>query len=130
MKRLRFRLGIETGTAVNEMLNAIKTDDVFRQLVQQVTPRENLWKMLIAGRVDGVVADEYTAQWEIAKLGFGDQIIPHGFIDSADTVYFVFSRKIIAPALVDKFNRALMSMRRDGFYADTFKKFGLSPGPQ
>jgi polar amino acid transport system substrate-binding protein len=130
MKRQNFRLGIETGTAVNETLNALKTDPAFGRLVQQVTPRENLWKMLIAGRVDGVVADEYTAQWEIKKLGFKDKIIPEGFIDSSDTVYFVFSRKVIEPSLVEKFNLALTAMRRDGSYAKTFKKFGLAPGQQ
>jgi polar amino acid transport system substrate-binding protein len=120
-----FRLGVQIDVVYSPEYRGLKDDPHFQALLVPVSDRAALWQMLAIGRIDGVIADELTAHWELEAAGLAAAIGPHGFIATADVSYVAFSRKLVSADLVERFDEALASMRRDGTLAEICAHYHL-----
>jgi polar amino acid transport system substrate-binding protein len=121
-----FRLGVQIGVVYGSEYAHLAANPAFRDRLVAVSDRASLWRMLAAGRVDGALADAYSAEWELRAAGLDRTIEPQGVIESRDPAYIAFSRKAVGPELVDRFNEAMQAMQRDGTAAAILQRYGVS----
>ena len=112
----QFRLGVQIGVSYGDSFETLKADPLFRDNQMPVTLRRNAWKMMERGRLDGMIADEASAQLELGQLGLDGVIKPSGVIVSSNTSSFAFSKRSVSPQFVESFNKALKAMIADGEY--------------
>ncbi|WP_077037343.1 ABC transporter substrate-binding protein [Pelomonas sp. KK5] len=118
-----FRLGAQIGVRYGEDYDELMSDPAFAAGVRQVSTRRNLWQMLAAGRIDGLIADEMTARTELAQLGLKDRIVNSGIVVRHSPAATAFSRKSTSQEFVDRFNRANDSMIRDGSLDEILRRY-------
>ncbi len=111
-----FRLGVQIDVMYSAEYRQLLDNPGFKALLVPTSNRSNLWQMLAADHIDGVIADEATALWEIHAAGFDTAIVPQGFVASAEPSYVAFSRALVGPDQVARFDEALRAMHRDGSY--------------
>ena len=123
-----FRLGVQIDVMYSPEYRQLLDNPAFKAQLVPTSARSNLWQMLAADRIDGVIADALTAQWEIHAAGFDAQIVPQGFVAAAEPSYVAFSRALIGPDQVARFDEALRAMHQDGTYGTILQRYGL-PDP-
>ena len=117
------RLGVQLGVSYGDSFDSMKSDPRFRRQVSTVTLRRNAWKMMEMGRIDGMIADQATAELELKELGLAGKVQSSGIVVSTKTAMFAFSKRTITPAFVATFNAALQSMIDDGAYQLLHKRY-------
>ena len=120
-----FRLGVQIDAMYSAEYRQLLDNPDFKALLVPTSSRSNLWQMLAADRIDGVIADELTALREIHAAGFDAQIVPQGFVASAEPSYVAFSRAVVSPEQVASFDGALRAMHADGTYDAILRRYGL-----
>lgn len=111
-----FRLGVQIGVSYGDQFEALTSDPQFKAKQVQVTLRRNAWKMMALGRIDGMIADQASAEVELRELGLADTIKPSGIVASTSNAMMAFSKHSVSPQFVASFNKALQSMIADGEY--------------
>ena len=111
-----FRLGVQIGVSYGDQFEALKADPQFLANQVPVTLRRNAWKMMALGRIDGMIADEASAEVELRELGLAGTIKPSGVVASTSNARMGFSKHSVSPQFVAAFNRALQSTIADGEY--------------
>ena len=122
-----FRLGAQIGVSYGADYDALMQDAEFVKQVQRVSSRQSLWKMLDAGRLDGVLADQLTGRLEIAQLQLQDRIKEAGVLLPHAGASVAFSKKSIDQAFVDSFNKAFDAMQHDGSMAAILRRYATAP---
>lgn len=111
-----FRLGAQIGVAYGPQYDALVKTPAFAARITQVSNRRNAWKMMEQNRLDGVIADEMTAQVELAQLGLADSIVKTDIVVSTEAALVALSRASLTPEFVKHLNRSLDDMMADGRY--------------
>ncbi len=111
-----FRLGAQIDVVYSTQYQALLQQPAFTQRLTLLNSREGAWKMLAAGRLDGLIADEVTGLLELEKLGLSKAIVRSDLVVSAEAATVAFSKKSIDEAFVVRFNQALQEMFADGTY--------------
>jgi len=114
LRRADFRLGVQIGVNYSPDYSHLMADPDFRRQTIAGPNHDSLWRMLAAGRVDGVIADEMTGLYEIRRLGLDAEMARHGLIVSREPAFVAFSRKTIDAAFVDRFNAELARLTANG----------------
>ncbi len=127
LPRLGVRLGVTGGGLASPEFAAVVADPAFKAILTPAHSHEGLLRMLHAGRVDAVILDEQTAQWELAHLGFSESVAGTGFVAAAAPGYFGFSRAKVSEEQVAAFDAAIGDMRKDGMMAAILSRYGLAP---
>lgn len=123
------KLGVQIGVVYGPDYAELLGDAAFRAALTQVPVRRSLWHMLDIGRVDGVIASETTARWELRELGLAGRIVatrvavPHG------PVHIMFSKRSVDAALVQRFREASAAMEKDGAQARVLRQYLAEPAP-
>lgn len=117
--KLGVQLGVVYGPDYAEMLG----DAAFRAALTQAAARRNLWQMLEIGRVDGVLASEATARWELGELGLAGRIVPTTVAVSHEPAEIMFSKRSVDAALVQRYREASAALERDGTLARIARKY-------
>ncbi|HEX2012122.1 MAG TPA: transporter substrate-binding domain-containing protein [Roseateles sp.] len=113
-----FRLGLQLGVAYGPEFSALEQEDPrFAAGLQRVATRHSLWRMLAAGRLDGVLANDWTGPAEIRQLGLAGQIQASGVLIAHSNASVAFSRKTVTPDFVARFDQASLSLHKDGSLA-------------
>ena len=116
ISRSSFRLGAQIGVAYGPDYDALVKTPAFAARITQVTNRRNAWKMMEQDRLDGVIADEITAQHELQQLGLTDSIVKTDIVVSTDPALLALSRASLTPEFVKGLDRSLEAMMADGRY--------------
>jgi polar amino acid transport system substrate-binding protein len=111
-----FKLGVQIGVSYGDNFEALKANPLFRDNQVPVTLRRNAWKMMELGRIDGMIADEASAQLELRQLGLEGVLKPSGVTVSSNTSSVAFSKRSVSAQFVESFNKALQAMIADGEY--------------
>ena len=109
-----FLLGAQINVSYSEEFDHIKPSLVNKDRLVEASSRSSLWRMLAAGRVDGVIADQMTAQYELRKLGLDDRISNSGLKVSLDPVHIMFSKKTTSLEWIQHFNEKMKEVWSDG----------------
>ena len=123
LKGSSIRLGVQIGVSYGAEFDALMQDPDFVKQVQRVSSRQSLWKMVDAGRLDGVLADQLTGRLEIAQLQLQDRIKDAGVLLQHAGASVAFSKKSIDPAFVERYNKAFEAMQQDGSVAAILRRY-------
>lgn len=108
-----FRLGAQIDVVYGDSYQALLQNPAFRERLVMISSREGAWKMIKAGRLDGMIADEITGVIELSKLGLSADVQRSGLIISDEPAVVAFSRQSVSPAFVEQFDRTLSGMLED-----------------
>ncbi len=117
-----FRLGTQNQVSHGPAFDRLMREPAFAQQVQTVLVRESLWRMLSLGRLDGVLADESVVDYELQRLGLQGQVQASTVAISGVSTTTGFSRRHHDAAFVERFDRTLAAMRKDGTTAAIEKR--------
>jgi polar amino acid transport system substrate-binding protein len=123
----RFRLGVQIGVSYGDKFDTLKANPRFKDNQVPVTLRRNAWKMMELGRIDGMIADEATANLELAQMGLAGKLTPSSVVVSNNTAMVAFSKRTSSPQFVAAFNKALQSMLADGEYRKIRERYLRCP---
>ncbi len=126
IRNRKIKLGIIDGwiTADKQLNELIQSEEFKDQFVKEDSDFSNM-QNLLSRNVDGVIADRLTAATFAWKQNIQDRIEQHpGFSESGD-IYVLFSKKTVDRSFVDRFNRELVVIQREGTYSGTMHKFLL-----
>lgn len=108
------RLGVQIGVVYGSEYAELIKEPSFRARLTQAATRRSLWQMLDLARVDGVLASEASARWELNQLGFASRLVPTAVVLSSEPTYVMLSRRSVTPARLELFRQASEAMERDG----------------
>ncbi len=120
--RVPLRLGTQNQVSYGAEFDRLKQHPDFARRVQTVAVRDSLWRMLVLNRIDGVLADETMADFEIARLGLQDSVKASAVAIAGVATTTAFSRQTTDVDFVARFDRTLEAMRRDGSMAAIEKR--------
>lgn len=120
-----FRLGAQIGVNYGPEFERLMADPAFSQQVTRSSTRRNLWLMMDAGRLDGVVASEATGRTELARLGLQERIRTSGLALPRGTASVAFSRKSVPAEFVARYDQINEAMIKDGSHEAIVRKYGL-----
>ncbi|MEH0167518.1 substrate-binding periplasmic protein [Roseateles microcysteis] len=123
-----FRLGVQLGVSYGPEYASLSRDASFMRTLEKSGSRRSLWQMLKLRRIDGVIADELTARYELAQLGLQDQVRVTEVVVSDEASGFAFSKKTVDAAFVARFNNTTEAMQKDGSYQAIVQKY-ISAAP-
>ena len=114
LRHTSLRIGTEPGVHFGEEYGALLEDPAFAARLHVVPDRPRAWRMLNAGRLDGVIADQATAIVSGTGLPeLDDRLVPV-LVLSAEPAHVMLSRRSVDATFVARFDGALASMRADG----------------
>lgn len=111
------RLGVQIGVVYGPEYAELMTQPAFRARLTQATTRRSLWQMLDMGRVDGVLASEATARWELAQEGLHQRIVATDVTLSNEPAYVLVSKRSQDAAWAQRYQDATLALRADGTLA-------------
>lgn len=118
-----FRLGAQIKVNYGPEYAELLPTREFGARLTFLTDRLGAWRMIDAGRIDGLIADEITALIEITALGLGDAIVATDVVVSDEPAHIALSRRSIDPAFFERFNQALEGMAKDGTLRSHAQRF-------
>ena len=112
-----FRLGAQLEVSYGPSYLELIRTPAFHERMQFSANRLNLWRMAAKGRIDGVIADEYSGQQELGELGLSELIVPTPVVVSSEGVEVAFSKKSVQPEFVRLYAEVLRKQIADGTQA-------------
>ncbi len=125
-----WRLGGQVGVVYGSEYAALMADPKRARQLERVPYRPSLWKMLDNRRVDGVLANQLTAQQELRQMGLAQRLVPTRIALPVESGGTAWSRRTTDEAFVQRFNEALAALRHSKRYAELLAPYGLSPSGQ
>lgn len=122
-----FRLGAQIEVSYGAQYDELAADPAFRRRMMFVPHRAALWRMLQLQRIDGVIADEWTARYELQKLESGHGIAATRMVVSSRPVGEAFSKATVKPEFVTRYDQVIETMRRDGSFQAILSRHFPSP---
>jgi polar amino acid transport system substrate-binding protein len=108
------RLGVQIGVVYGAEYSELVKEPSFRARLTQAATRRSLWQMLDLGRVDGVLASEVSARWELNQVGLASHLVPTSVVLSSEPTFVMLSRRSVTPARLELYRNASEAMERDG----------------
>ncbi len=118
-----FRLGAQIRVYYGSDFQQVMDDPHFAARVTVLAKRENLWRMLERGRIDGVIADERTGAYEVQNLGLSGRIKATNVIVSDDAAEVAFSKRSNDLAFVQAYADVLQQLVTDGSYGRVVQRY-------
>lgn len=109
-----FRLGVVPGAQYSQTYERLLAEGRLDDNNIQVSTLDGAVTMLVRGRIDGFITGELVARQLVAEMGVDDQVEVHPTPIENATAYVMFSRRSVAPDIVERFNAALDTMDADG----------------
>lgn len=116
------RLGVQIGVAYGGGFDALLASPGFATRLEKTGARKQLWLMLDAGRIDGVIADEFTAPRELKEIGLTDQVVATEIAFTHEPALIAFSKRTVSAEFVALFNRHFKAMLHDGSYVEILER--------
>lgn len=118
------KLGVQIGVVYGPEYSELMQQPALRRQLTQSATRRSLWQMLDLGRVDGVLASEFTAQWELNQFGLAGRLAPTAVALASEPTFVMLSRRSVTPAQAEQFGQATAAMDRDGTLRRLAARYG------
>jgi polar amino acid transport system substrate-binding protein len=122
-----FRLGAQIGVSYGPEYVALQSNPAFVERLVPITQRRSAWKMVEAGRLDGMIADEVTGLVELQQLGISQGVVKTKVIVSSESAMVALSRQSVSRGFVDALDRSLNGMLADGRYKQLWEHYMPCP---
>ncbi|MDG9855182.1 transporter substrate-binding domain-containing protein [Pseudomonas nitroreducens] len=109
-----FRLGAQIDVSYGEPFRQLMADPDYAARVFFNPNRSNLWHMVDKGRIDGIIADEHSGQYELQQLGLAGRIEPTGVVVSAESAEVAFSKRTQDEGFVRRYVQMLKTLVEEG----------------
>lgn len=123
LRDTEFRLGAQIRVYYGPDYQELMNDPAFAARVTFLANRENLWRMLERGRIDGVIANEHTGAYEISQLGLGSQIKATTVVVSDEPAEVAFSKASNTKAFARRYAQVLQQLVADGSYQHIVQRY-------
>ncbi len=117
-----FTLGVTRGYYYGEDYAALENDAGFKARLADAGDDATNYKKLAAKRLDGFLADPFSAAAGLKKEGLGGRFISHMTVYS-DDIYFLISKASTSPEFVAAFDQALAELKASGEYQAIVDKY-------
>lgn len=117
LQRTSFRLGAQINVFYGPDFEQVMNDPAFAARVTKLANRTNLWEMAARGRIDGLIANEFTGVYELAQLGLSEEIGATTVVVSSEPAEVAFSKASINADFVRAYAEILEQLVADGSYA-------------
>ncbi|HJP29649.1 MAG TPA: transporter substrate-binding domain-containing protein [Candidatus Latescibacteria bacterium] len=114
-------VGLNRGWSYGEDFDSIRKKGVFR--TEEANDNLANFRKLIRGRIDCFIADELSASQIIHQQHLVDLVERAAQPAATNKAYVVLAKKTNKKAVLEKFNRALGAMRKDGTYERLIGEF-------
>lgn len=118
------QLGAQLDVYYGEDFKVVQSDKRFKHQIHYLSDRQSIWKMLAHNRLDGIIVDKLTADYEILSLGLQDKVMASGIIVSDNPAYYAFSQKTTSEAFVKRFEQALQEVSQSQAFYDILQRYG------
>lgn len=118
-----FRLGAQIDVFYGPDFQVVMSEPAFAARVTKLANRTNLWGMAARGRIDGLIANEFTGVYELAQLGLSEQIKASAVIVSSDPAEVAFSKASVDADFVQAYAEVLKQLVADGSYAQIVRRY-------
>ena len=95
----------------------------YKKRVNEVKDDTANLKKLTAKRLDGILIDKYTGPYLAKQAGLFDQIEVHPVYINSDNIYLMFSKRTVAPVMVEQINTALDRIKEKGEYDKIVERY-------
>lgn len=123
LQHTEFRLGGQIDAAYGEQYQQLMADPLFAERAVLLSNRSGLWQMIAKGRIDGLIADEYTGVHELRQLALDHLIKPSAVVVSSAAAEVAFSKRSIAPDFVQAYAREMQVLMQDGTYQRVMQRY-------
>ena len=127
--RSGFKLGAQIGVNYGPAFAALDRDPAFHRALELGSSRMRLWQMLKLHRIDGLIADEWTARYELAQMGLQDSVRATGLVITDEAAGIAFAKASVKPEFVQRFDAVLTAMERDSSYKAIVQKYVVTEAP-
>ena len=110
----KFLLGAQIDVSYSNEYEALSRDDSLQSQFVRQSDRSALWGMLEKQRIDGVIADEITAQQELVQMGLDSSIVRTPLVISRAPAFYAFSKKTTSIEFVNRFDKVLNQLVDSG----------------
>lgn len=117
------KLGVQIGVVYGPDYAELLGNEAFRATLTQVSARRSLWHMLDAGRIDGVLASETTARWELRELGLAERIVATRVAVPHEPVQIMLGKRTVDAAMAQRYREASEALVKDGTLARVLRKY-------
>lgn len=119
-----FKLGIVDDYYYGPLFTRLMQSPEFARQVERIVDYETLIRMLVHGRIDGILAEDVEVLISEAEaLGLYDQIEAYPLAIPGDTFHLMFSKQSVGPNIVAAINAALAQMRAHGRLQQIFHTY-------
>lgn len=119
-----FRLSVAVNADYGGDYTALQNDPKFQHNLRPYSSRTSAWQMLALGRVDGIISDQLSGQYEINSLHLNKVAVASDVvINPQDVDYVAISKKRNEAAFVALFDKQLSDMMEDGTYTKILQKY-------
>jgi polar amino acid transport system substrate-binding protein len=119
----RFQLGITNGYYYGETFAKLLKNAAFKKHIQGVPSDMINIKKTLKNRVNGFIGDIYAGIASLKKEGVRDQFEIHSVPVSSAKIHIMFSKKACKQKDVDRFNKALNKLQKNGHLKSIVKKY-------
>ncbi len=117
-----FQLGTQINVSYGADYDILLKKPGFKQQLQAISNRRSAWRMMAAGRIDGLIADEMTASMELRQMDLDNLIGKSAVVISDTPAHIALSMKSVSPDFFERFNQALEAMIADGSFVRILQK--------
>lgn len=122
--RIGFKLGIVDDYYYGPLFTKLMERPDFARQVEKIVDYETLIRMLVYGRIDGVLTEDVEVLISEARaIGLYDRIEAYPLSIPGGTFHLMFSKQSVDPAIVTMINTALAQMKTDGRLQRIFYKY-------
>lgn len=119
-----FKLGIVDDYYYGPLFTSLMEGPEFARKVERIVDYETLVRMLVHGRIDGILAEDVEVLISEAKArGLYDQIEAYPLAIPGDTFHLMFSKQSVDPNIVAAINAVLAQIKADGRLQQIFHKY-------
>ena len=118
------RIGAHLGSWYGyEYARLFERNAAFRNQVLQSADYDNLYRALVADRVDVVIDDIFNGHAALKRLGLLESTAVHAHVVNDSVTHFMFSRKSVSGATVDKIDDAITAFEKTEEYRHIIMRY-------
>jgi len=114
LKNTHYIIGIEIGYYYGEEFQHLMKSAIFKQHIKEVLDIEENISLLLAGKIDGLLADPKTITAFIKKYRIQNELIEYSLPIYQTNIHMMLSKKTLNQITVQQFNRAIKALKEDG----------------
>lgn len=115
------RVGINRGWSYGEVFDSVRRAGLFE--VEEATDNQANLKKLILGRLDCIIADEFSLLQIIHQRGWGDEVEMLDPPAAVNSVHLIFAKRAKLSIVLDRFNLGLIKMKENESYSRIISEF-------